>query len=34
MIRRMKDVMAEMNRIDAQSLRTTRALMGWPEDKS
>ena len=32
--RRMKDVMAEMNRIDAQSLRTTRALMSWPEDKS
>ena len=31
---RMKDVMAEMNRIDAQSLRTTRALMSWPEDKS
>ena len=31
---RMKAVMVEMNRIDAQSLRTTRALMSWPQDKS
>ena len=31
---RMKDVMAEMNAIEAASLRTTRALMSWPEDKS
>ena len=30
---RMKDLMIEMNRIDAQRLRTTRALMSWPEDK-
>ncbi len=31
---RMKDVMADLNRLDAQSLRTTRALMSWPEGKS
>jgi hypothetical protein len=31
---RMKDVMAEMNAIEAATLRTTRALMAWPEDKS
>ena len=31
---RMKALMAEMNAIEAASLRTTRALMSWPEDKS
>ena len=31
---RMKDVMAEMNAIEAATLRTTRALMAWPEDQS
>ena len=31
---RMKDVMAEMNAIEAASLRTTRALMSWPEVES
>ena len=31
---RMKDVMAEMNRIDAQSLKVASAMISWPEDKS
>ena len=31
---RMKDVMAKMNAIEAASLRTTRALMSWPEAES
>ena len=31
---RMKDVMAKMNAIEAASLRTTRALMSWPEVES
>ena len=32
--RRMKDVMAEMNRIDAQRLKVASAMISWPEDKS